>query len=54
MNLRRALLILRHPFRWTFGACFICGTLMYFDECRLVGNARGFCYYHGESGSGHD
>jgi hypothetical protein len=47
----RWLLIVRHPVKWLVGACFICGRLMLFDDPRLIGNAHGFCWYHGERGS---
>ena len=43
--------IVRHPWRWAIGACFICGTLLLFDDPRFMGNAEGFCWYHGEDGS---
>lgn len=49
----RLRLILRHPIRWAFGACFICGELMLFDGPQhFIGNAHGFCWHHGECGSG--
>ncbi len=50
-TVRRFFRIVRHPVRWAFGACFICGALMLFDDPRLIGNGNGFCWTHGEDGA---
>lgn len=48
----RLFLIIKHPYRWAMGACFICGELMLFDgPQQFIGNSEGFCYYHGTAGS---
>lgn len=51
--MRRYLLILRHPLRWALGQCFVCGSYMFFDDARFIGNHHGFCWYHGTAGSAH-
>lgn len=46
----RILRILRHPIRWLFGQCFICGHYMLFDDPKFIGNKYGFCFTHGNDG----